>query len=169
VRWKILHKFCRPFPSKKKQKFCPDQTRFFFFAAGEERDGASKRGTGFGLEREMVHWRGLVFSVRLGWTPMPSIKSCGLGSGFFFFTADEERDEAPERGTDVGLEREMVHQRGLVFGIRMGWTLMPSIGSCGLGSDKITAVTREKDRGEGEKEKAQRNGEKMMGMFYMVF
>jgi hypothetical protein len=49
------------------------------FAASEERDGASERGTGVRLEREMVHQRGLVASVRLVWTLVPSIGSCGVG------------------------------------------------------------------------------------------
>jgi hypothetical protein len=51
----------------------------------------------------MVHRRGLVFGFGLGWTPVPSIGSYGLGSGFFFFATGEERDGAPERGTAVGL------------------------------------------------------------------
>ncbi|KAE8037585.1 hypothetical protein FH972_010163 [Carpinus fangiana] len=54
----------------------------------------------------MVHRKGLVSDVGLGRTSMPSIGSCELGSGFFFFAASEERDGAPERGTGVGLERE---------------------------------------------------------------
>jgi hypothetical protein len=43
-----------------------------------------------------VHQRGLVSSVGLGWTLVPSIG----------FAASEERDGALERGTGVGLERE---------------------------------------------------------------
>jgi hypothetical protein len=113
----------------------------------------------------MVHRRGLASGVRLGWTLMPLIGSCGVGSRFFFFATGEERDGAPKRGTGVKLEGEMVHQRGLVFGVGFGWTPVPSIGSCGLGFGKITTIVEERDKGEGEKEK----GKKMMGMFYMVF
>jgi hypothetical protein len=72
---------------------------------------------------------------------------------FFFFTLDEERDGAPKRETGIKLERErkMVHRRGLVFSVGLGWTLVPSIGSYGLGSGKITIAAEEKDKGEGEK------------------
>jgi hypothetical protein len=112
LRWKIFRKFCRL-----------DRTKFFFFAPGDERDGAPERGTGVGLEREMVCWRGLVSDVRLGWTSVPSIE----------FVAGEERDGASERGTGVRLEREMVHWRGLVASFGLGWTPVPSIESCGVG------------------------------------
>jgi hypothetical protein len=115
VRWKILHKFCRPVPSKKKKKICLYKTRFFFFVAGEERDGA------------------------------------------------------PERGTGIGLESETVHRRGLVFGVGLGWTPVPSIGSCGLVSGKITATVGERQRRGREREQRRNGGRKMMGMFYMVF
>ena len=85
MRWKIFRKFCRL-----------DRTIIFFFAAGDERDGAPERGTGVGLEREMVCRRGLVSSVGLDWTPMPSIR----------FATGEKRDGALERRTGIGLERE---------------------------------------------------------------
>jgi hypothetical protein len=123
LRWTIFRKFC-----------WLDRTKIFFFAASDERDGASESGIDVGLEREMVCWRGLVSGVRLGWTSVPSIE----------FVAGEERDGASERGTGVGLEREMVHWRGLVASFGLGWTPVPSIESCGV-------------------------GRKMMGMFYMVF
>jgi hypothetical protein len=53
----------------------------------------------------------------------------------FFFTAGEERDGALERGTGVGLEREMVHRRG-------------------LGSGNIIAAAGGRDKGEGEKRRS---------------
>jgi hypothetical protein len=46
---------------------------------------------------------------------------------------------------------------------------VPSIGTCGLGSDNITAAAEERDKGEGEREITEKWGRKMMGMFYMVF
>jgi hypothetical protein len=55
----------------------------------------------------------------------------------------------------------MVHWRGLISSVRLGWTRVPSIRCFGLGSGKITTVAGERDRGEGEK--AQRNGGKNEG------
>jgi hypothetical protein len=63
----------------------------------------------------------------------------------------------------------MVHRRGPVSGIGLGWTPVPSIGTCGLGSDNIIAAAGERDKGEGEREITEKWGRKMMGMFYMVF
>jgi hypothetical protein len=72
---------------------------------------------------------------------------------------------APNFFSSPPVRREMEHRReepvsGLA-GLRclqsevVGW------------ASKITAA-RERNRGEGEKDKAQRSGEKNMGIFYMV-
>jgi hypothetical protein len=44
----------------------------------------------------------------------------------------------------------MVHWRGLDSGVSLGWTPVPSIGSCGLGSSKITASVGERETEERE-------------------
>jgi hypothetical protein len=63
---------------------------FFFFAAGEERDGALERGIGVGLERE--RWcTGEVWSLAWG----------GLGSGKNTAAA-EEREERERKHKEVG-------------------------------------------------------------------
>jgi hypothetical protein len=96
LRLKIFRKFCRL-----------DRTRIFFFAAGDERDGAPERGTGIGLEREMARRRGLVSGVGLGWTLVVSgVGLCWTLVPSIGFAASEEKDGAPKRGTGVGLERE---------------------------------------------------------------
>jgi hypothetical protein len=39
-----------------------------------------------------------------------------------------------------------VHRRGLVSSIGLGWTPVPSVGSCVLGSGEITAAAGERQR-----------------------
>ena len=57
----------------------------------------------------------------------------------------------------------MVHQRGLISGVGLDWTPMPSIGSCGLHSSKITTAAGERDKGEGEREREHGEGGKNDG------
>jgi hypothetical protein len=65
----------------------------------------------------MVHRRGLVSGVWLGWTSVVSgVGLCWTPVPSIGFAAGEERDGAPERGISVGLEREE-----LVSGWRERW------------------------------------------------
>jgi hypothetical protein len=92
----------------------------------------------------MVRRRGLVSSVGLGWTSVVSdIGLCWTLVPSIGFAAGEERDGASEKGTGVGLEREMVHRRGLVAGVELG--------SLGLQSEAVGV------------------GEKNEGMFILCF
>jgi hypothetical protein len=56
----------------------------------------------------------------------------------------------------------MVHRRGLVSGIGLGWTPVPSIGSYGLGSGDINAAAEEKTE-ERERKITKKWGRKVMG------
>jgi hypothetical protein len=62
----------------------------------------------------------------------------------------------------------MVHQRGLVFDVRMGWTLVPSIGNCGLGSGKITTAAGERQRRGRGRESTEKWGENDEYVLYSV-
>ena len=140
VRWKISGLFLF-----KKEKFCLEQTRFFFFATSE-RNGAPERGTGAELEREMVHWRGLVSSFYVGLDFATFNRKLWAGlRNFFLRHRWGQRWSIGDRNSHRVGERDGSPERS---GFRrcVGWAPTRSL------------LPPERDRGEGVKENARRSG-----------